>query len=115
MDFKSFLDELIKIAWNLAGIGLAALVTWLGRTYIIPFFKKSLSNQQFTYLESQVRALMASAEVKFKDPQTGKIKKEWVMEQLTQLGIVYDEEYVSNFIEGMFKILENEGVINNNK
>ena len=47
--------------------------------------------------------------------KTGMSKKQWVIDELENAGLEFDEEMVSNLIDGFTSVLTAEGVINQNK
>ena len=106
------LQEILQVLGGVIGYAIAAIIiiscTFVWRKYVKPFLEEKR-------LYSLVESLMASAEAIFKQQGAGMIKKDWVLEQLTERGIILNhdmEVFVENMIEGFMKKLGAEGIIN---
>lgn len=93
------------------GVVLAASILFVGKQYLIPFLKVKIGNEQYLELEANIKTLIAAVENKF-GPGEGASKKQWVMNELKKLGFEFDEEMVSNFIDGFCGVMTADGVIN---
>ena len=88
---------------------LGAIIT----TVIVPWIRRKLSESQQRNLEFYLRILVAAAETAFKDEGAGAEKKQWVIDRLSEYGIHFDVDLVSDAIEAMVRELTASGVINN--
>jgi hypothetical protein len=88
---------------------LGAIIT----TVIVPWIRRKLSESQQSNLEFYLRILVAAAETAFKDEGAGAEKKQWVIDRLSEYGIRFDVDLVSDAIEAMVRELTASGVINN--
>ena len=96
------------------GIVLAAGALYIGKQYLIPWLKAKLGNEQYDLLIKNLKDLIVVAEQHF-GPKTGPEKKAWVIEELKKTGIEFDENFVSNLIDGMVFVLQVDGLVNTNK
>lgn len=96
--------EIMLAVISLIGIVLTGI--------IIPLVKSKLSNEQRNTLDYWVNVLIAAAETEFKGEKMGTLKKEWVLDQLENLGLNFDREAVSIAIDGLCRELTSSGVIN---
>lgn len=88
---------------------LGAIIT----TVIVPWIRRKLSESQQRNLEFYLRILVAAAETAFKDEGAGAEKKQWVIDRLSEYGIRFDVDLVSDAIEAMVRELTASVVINN--
>ncbi len=88
---------------------LGAIIT----TVIVPWIRRKLSESQQRNLEFYLRILVAAAETAFKDEGAGAEKKQWVIDRLSEYGIRFDVDLVSDAIEAMVRELTASKVINN--
>lgn len=88
---------------------LGAIIT----TVIVPWIRRKLSESQQRNLEFYLRILVAAAETAFKDDGAGAEKKQWVIDRLSEYGIRFDVDLVSDAIEAMVRELTASKVINN--
>ena len=88
---------------------LGAIIT----TVIVPWIRRKLSESQQRNLEFYLRILVAAAETAFHDEGAGAEKKQWVIDRLSEYGIRFDVDLVSDAIEAMVRELTATGVINN--
>lgn len=93
------------------GMVLAAGMLFVGKQYLIPFLKVKIGNEQYLELETNIKTLIAAVENKY-GPGEGALKKQWVINELKKLGFEFDEEMVSNFIDGFCGVMTADGVIN---
>ena len=93
------------------GVVVAASMLFVGKQYLIPFLKVKIGNEQYIELEANIKTLIAAVENKF-GPGEGALKKQWVIDELKRLGFEFDEEMVSNFIDGFCGVMTADGVIN---
>lgn len=93
------------------GIVLAAGTLFICKQYLIPFLKVKIGNEQYLELETNIKTLIAAVENKF-GPGEGALKKQWVIDELKRIGFEFDEEMVSNFIDGFCSVMTADGVIN---
>lgn len=93
------------------GIAVASAMLFIGKQYIIPFLKVKIGNEQYLELEANIKTLIAAVEDKY-GPGEGVLKKQWVMNELRKLGFEFDEEMVSNFIDGFCGVMTADGIIN---
>ena len=96
------------------GIVLTSSVLYIGKQYLIPWLKAKLGNEQYDLLIKNLKDLIVIAEQHF-GPKTGAEKKSWVIEELKKTGIAFDENFVSNLIDGMVFVLQVDGLVNVNK
>lgn len=96
------------------GIVLTAGTLYIGKQYLIPWLKAKLGNEQYDLLIKNLKDLIVVAEQHF-GPKTGAEKKAWVIEELKKTGIEFDENFVSNLIDGMVFVLQVDGLVNTNK
>lgn len=87
---------------------LGAIIT----TVIVPWIRRKLSESQQRNLEFYLRILVAAAETAFKDEGAGAEKKQWVIDRLSEYGIRFDVDLVSDAIEAMVRELTATKVIN---
>lgn len=81
---------------------------------LIPLIKSKLDESSRSKLDYWVRYFMVAAETDIKGEKMGEVRKQWVLQQLRQIGAVTDknEEAVSNLITGLCKELTQELLIN---
>lgn len=99
------------IDWTQVIIGVVGLIL---TGILIPFVKSKLNQSQLQRLDYWVRYFMIAAETDIQGEKMGDIRKEWVIDQLKEIGLVTDsnEQAVSNLITGLCKELTNDLLIN---
>lgn len=94
---------------------ICAIIALVGAVFtgiVIPYVKSKLNKDQLDVLNYWLNVLIAAAETNFKGVSMGAAKKEWVIEQLQEMGLKFDEEAVSAAIDGLCRELTSAGVIN---
>ena len=74
---------------------IAALIT----TFLIPYIKGKISQQQYDKLLEAVRIAVAAAEQIFTSPQSGADKKQYVQEFLAAQGYDVSQREIDTMIE----------------
>ena len=74
---------------------IAALIT----TFLIPYIKGKISQQQYDKLIEAVRIAVAAAEQLFSSPQSGADKKQYVQEFLAAQGYDVSQREIDTMIE----------------
>ncbi|MCI9456881.1 MAG: holin [Oscillospiraceae bacterium] len=74
---------------------IAALIT----TFLIPYIKGKISQQQYDKLMEAVRIAVAAAEQIFTSPQSGADKKQYVQEFLAAQGYDVSQREIDTMIE----------------
>ncbi len=74
---------------------IAALIT----TFLIPYIKGKISQQQYDKLMEAVRIAVAAAEQIFTSPQSGADKKQYVQEFLAAQGYDVSQQEIDTMIE----------------
>ena len=108
------MDMLIEYLMEAVGIALGAVLIFVVKQYLIPWLKIKIGNEKYDELVKKIKDLMVVAEQHFGE-KTGASKKQWVIDELTNAGIKFDVEAVSNLIDGFTSVLTAEGIINKNK
>lgn len=113
-DITEVLNLLIKFVFS----GLGILLTWAINTYVIPWIKANVSTKQMETFKSYIFVLIRSAEQLqsngyFADAVSAQeAKKEYVLkaakERAEKWGFTFDEEEISNLIEGLIKEAKND-------
>ena len=96
------------------GVVLAAGMLFVGHQYLIPFLKVKIGNEQYDELVEKIQDLMLVAEQHY-GPKTGAQKTQFVIVELKNMGVKFDEAFVSNMIDGFMVVLENQNLVNANK
>lgn len=74
---------------------LAAVIT----TFLVPYIKGKISEQQYEKLLEAVKTAVAAAEQLFSEAKSGPDKKQYVQELLTAQGFDVSEEKIDAMIE----------------
>ena len=108
------MDMLMEYLMKAIGVALGAVLIFVIKQYLIPWLKIKIGNDKYDELVKKIKDLMVVAEQHFGE-KTGMSKKQWVIDELKNAGLEFDEEMVSNLIDGFPSVLTAEGVINQNK
>lgn len=114
------MDMLLGYIAYAAGIAIAAIVIWVLRSYVIPWFKVKLEaakvrlgDDQYEALRNRLIDLMSAAEEKFReDEKAGTAKKEWVIDELVKMFPSVPKDIIGNLIDGLMLPLTKEGLLN---
>lgn len=93
-------------------LAVLALISAIVTGIVIPLVKSKLNNEQLDMLDYWLNVLIAAAETKYKGQSMGAQKKEWVLNELQEMGLKFDVEAVSAAIDGLCRDLTSKGVIN---
>ena len=96
------------------GIALGAVLIFVVKQYLIPWLKVKIGNDKYDELVKKIKDFMIVAEQHFGE-KTGASKKQWVIDELKNAGLNFNEEMAGNLIDGFTSVLTAEGVINQNK
>jgi hypothetical protein len=110
IDITEILNLLIRLVFSALGLCL----TWAVKTYLIPWIKSKFNAEQVETVKSYIFTLIRSAEQLeangfFKDVEcsTQEAKKAYVLEavknRIAKWGFTFDEEEISDLIEGLLK------------
>jgi hypothetical protein len=105
------IEMMMQFSAYALGIATASAMLFIGYQYVIPYLKAKIGNEQYLELETNIKTLIAAVEDKY-GPGEGALKKQWVINELKRLGFEFDEEVVSNFIDGFCSVMTADGVIN---
>ncbi len=110
IDITEILNLLIRLVFSALGLCL----TWAVKTYLIPWVKSKFNAEQVETVKSYIFTLIRSAEQLeangfFKDVECSaqEAKKAYVLEavknRIAKWGFTFDEEEISDLIEGLLK------------
>lgn len=110
IDITEILNLLIRLVFSALGLCL----TWAVKTYLIPWIKSKFNAEQVETVKSYIFTLIRSAEQLeangfFKDVECSaqEAKKAYVLEavknRIAKWGFTFDEEEISDLIEGLLK------------
>lgn len=102
-----------NIDWTQIFLAILTIVSAIVTGFLIPFLKAKLNEKQKADLAFWLEILIAAAETAFGSKQ-GQEKKAWVIQRLAEMGIVFDEDAISDAIEAIVRELTAQGVINSN-
>ena len=108
------MDMLMEYLMKTIGIALGAVLIFVVKQYLIPWLKIKIGNDKYDELVKKIKDLMVAAEQRFGE-KTGLSKKQWVIKELKNAGLNFDEEMVGNLIDGFTSVLTADGVINQDK
>lgn len=74
--------------------------------------KAKLDTEQREKLDYWMRVLIAAAETVYTETGAGEKKTAWVIQQLANMGLSFDEDLVAEAIKGLCRELTASGVIN---
>lgn len=94
-------------------VGIISLLGIVLTGIIIPLVKAKLNETQLNKLNYWMEVLIAAAETHYQGQAMGEKKKEWVLAQLKNVGLNFDESIVSAAIDGLCRELTTGEVINN--
>lgn len=114
-DLTEFLNLLIKLVFS----GLGLIVSWAVSTYVIPWIKSKLTSQQIKMVKDYIFTLIRSAEQMQSIGQLNEegltpqeAKKAYVLAavkaRVEKWGFTFDEEEISDLIEGLIKEAKND-------
>lgn len=82
---------------------LVALIT----TFLIPYIKSKLSNEQLENIKTWVKVAVQAAEMIYNETGMGAVKKAYVIEYLNNKGYNVDLDTLNNLIEAAVLELKN--------
>lgn len=105
MDWGTLFNIILGNFGEFVGLALRLIVLGVAVIYVVPWLKEHK-------LYSLVKSLMAAAEAEFKEQGVGILKKEWVFEQLDEMGVKYNRTFLSKLIDGFTLELTAAGILN---
>lgn len=88
-------------------IAVIGLVGTMVTTFLVPYLKQKLTNEQYSEMQLWVNIAVKAAEMLYTGSGCGAAKKEYVIEFLKQKGYTMDTESIENMIESAVLEMQN--------